>query len=178
MKIGFTFKANSILYLSKVDFLNFSLIFLNFLTEIHYISINCCYSEMSPMTKLICLLFVSCLVTCISAQCWTVNSEGPSPYPYWCDGPDGISGTADDSSCFTDMYVLNKLYPTQCPPFGCKIVSFQIQWFNQLWSPLYYPCIDDFNTPGFCNFRMWAYFQDHNHSYTYCAFNMYTFINN
>jgi len=137
---------------------------------------------MSAINELICFLLVSCFVSCIWCQqqptiCWTsAPSEapfvGPPQRPFyvnWCAGPDGIQGTPDDSSCCTDSYVLAYLYPTRCR-CCCKIVSYQIQWFGGGWSPLYYPCGNDFNPDTtICNQRYWAFFQDHNHNYTYCS---------
>jgi len=105
-----------------------------------------------------------------SATCYTVTRH-PTYDGRWVYGMDGYP-SGDDISIHTDNYTLKATYPAQCGgPFGCDVVSYRIQWFNGTWSPNYYPGANDVdwvtNSGGYQR-RVWSYFYDHTHQFTFC----------
>jgi len=76
-----------------------------------------------------------------------------------------------------DVYVDQKILK------GCRVVAFQIKWFNGRWSGWYVPGVNDIDwkvNTGLkrCNGivishntmrRIWSYFSDHYHTYIKCC---------
>jgi hypothetical protein len=105
-----------------------------------------------------------------SATCYTVT-RSPTWDGRWVYGSDGTPSW-DDLSVLADNSTLKSTYPSQCGgTYGCDVVRYRIQWFNGTWSPDYYPGVNDVdwvtNAGGYQR-RVWSYFYDHTHQFTFC----------
>lgn len=74
-----------------------------------------------------------------------------------------------------DAALLADCHPAECaqPRRRCSIESYHVYWFNGLLSPRFRPGANDLdhklNHDGTAR-RMWSYFSDHAHRYTWCVY--------
>jgi len=104
-----------------------------------------------------------------SAACDTVTRDATWD-GRWVYGEDGHP-SGDDLSVLADNSTLKATEPALCDgPYGCDVVRYRIQWFNGIWSPDYYPGVNDVDwvTNGSYQRRVWSYFYDHTHELTFC----------
>jgi len=105
-----------------------------------------------------------------SAACYTVTRNATWD-GRWVYGADGYS-SSDDNSVLADNRTLRSTYYAQCGGiYGCDVVRYRIQWFNGSWSPDYYPGVNDVDwvtNGGGYQRRVWSYFYDHTHEFTFC----------
>ena len=105
-----------------------------------------------------------------SAACDTVTRDATWD-DRWVYGEDGHP-SGDDLSVLADNSTLKATEPTLCDgPYGCDVVRYRVQWFNGLWSPDYYPGVNDVDwvtNGGGYQRRVWSYFYDHTHEFTFC----------
>lgn len=122
------------------------------------------------MSRIICLWLLSCFIDSITAECWNQTLSPQYDDHRWVIGIDG-QDSADDISLLTDNHILKSKYPNECGgTYGCDVVFYKIQWFPGYWSA-FYPGVNDVdwktNSNGYER-RVWSYFHDHNHTFTFC----------